>query len=138
MRFVAALIYFFIFQCNGKKDQKRFATKTIKMIGKTVIQSFPSDWWPFIPTTKFVSSLEVTGTIQQAGYIVLTGSKTCTVNYIAASLNFKIKPTKFVDFTKSKEYKRLWKRTHRGLHWLPPKPTWCPCRFYRNCASTIW
>lgn len=113
------LIYFCIVQCSGSSDAKKSPTRTVKMIGKTAIHSFPSDWWPFTPTIK-ISGLEVTGTIPQANYICMTGSPTYT-NVL--SLKFEIKPTKFVDLTKSKEYKKLWKRTHRGFHWLPPKPT---------------
>ena len=120
-RFMLILIYAFIFQCFGKKYQRKTALKTIKMIGKTSIQSFPLDWWPLTPTTTIVKSHEVTGTIPLKEMAIF-GSKTCKIKY-AATLNHEIRPTKFVDYTKSNEYKKLWKRTHRGLHWLPPKST---------------
>lgn len=111
-------MYLLNFQCFGQK----IATKTVKMTGKTSIHTFPSAWWPFTPTSTIISSLSATGTIPITELAVSDGSHARTIESIPY-LRFKITPTKFVDFTKSKGYQQLWKRTHRGIHWLPPRPT---------------
>lgn len=90
------------------------------MIGKTAIHSYPKDWWPFIPTTTPDYSLKVTKTIQYGQLLHILPSTISDAKFITL---YDIKPTKFVDFRKSKAYKNLWKRTNRGSHWLPPKAT---------------
>ena len=86
------------------------------MIRKTEIQKYHMDWWPFTPTTKHIEATRIE-TVKH-GFAIISASSTPTENNEPI---FTIKPTKFVDFTKTKEYKRLWRRTHRGTHWLPPK-----------------
>lgn len=90
------------------------------MIGKTACHSYPKDWWPFTPTTTQDVSLKVTRTIP---CVSLNPISPYTIESSNIRKFYEIKPTKFVDFRKSKAYKKLWQRTHRGLHWLPPKPT---------------
>lgn len=109
------LLICFKFKILNIKSSK---VKNDKRIGKTVYHSYPKDWWPFTPTTNEIVSLKVTKTIPHGSLIL--SYKTGSNDFIKI---YDIKPTKFVDFSKSKAYKRLWQRTHRGLHWLPPKPT---------------
>ena len=109
-------------------------SKNIKMIGKTASFSYPIEWWPFVATKTI--PLDIYRTHPTPISISLPNTfnyniKTKTVEVIADKVNanygddikYIIKATIFVDFKKSREYKRLWFRTHRGLHWLPPRPT---------------
>ena len=116
---LTSLLIFFLF-CESILNTKT-SKNNVKMIRKTASHSYPKDWWPFTPTTiQDYSSVTVTRTIPMDKSI-LSLSYTIHVNNNINTYN--IKPTKFVDFKKSKAYKNLWKRTHRGLHWLPPKVT---------------
>lgn len=106
--------------------------KIVKMIGKTCFHSFPNDWWPFTPTAVQDLSLKVTITIPHGSIhpILPYTSETSGTSGTLETLKdynmvkfYYIKPTKFVDYRNSKAYKKLWERTNRGIHWLPPKPT---------------
>ena len=99
---------------GGKKN------KNVKVAGKTVYISYPKDWWPNTESTIQLRSLDATLTIPNA--ILNTNIPTKT-SYSKIPNELKVTSTYFVDLRLSKEYLRLWRRTHRGLHWLPPKPT---------------
>ena len=116
---LSLLIFTLCFETR-MSNTKKSKNKIIKMIGKTACHSYPKDWWPFTPTTIQDVSLKVTRTIP---YGSLNPISPYTIESDHTVKFYDIKPTKFVDFRKSKAYKRLWERTHRGLHWLPPKPT---------------
>lgn len=113
-------------------NTKRSKEKIVKIVGKTACHSFPKDWWPFTPTTVQDLSLKVTRTIPHGSLhpiLPFTLETSETLETLDTSENYNllnlydIKPTKFVDFRNSKAYKKLWERTNRGIHWLPPKPT---------------
>ena len=106
-----------------KKHKKIKRVKSVKIAGKTVCHAYPRDWWPFEPTVRIQESFgDATRTIPTST-IGNQMIKTIFIDNLINSNNYyEIKPTKFVDFKKSEEYKRLWKRTHRGFHWLPPTP----------------
>lgn len=109
------IVYVLIVLFAGVSQSKRN-----KVTGKTESRSYPSDSKSFSPTIQ--SSFEPTKIIsfdQRIVHFPLTAASSIDSN----KLSCLITPTKFVDFTKSKAYKQLWRRTHRGIHWLPPKPT---------------
>lgn len=115
--------------CFESKILKGPKKKVVKMIGKTACHSFPKDWWPFTPTTIQDLSFKVTRTIPHGSLhpILPYTSETLETTETLKDYNmvklYYIKPTKFVDYRNSKAYKKLWERTNRGIHWLPPKPT---------------
>lgn len=90
--------------------------------GMTTLHSYPGDLSYFAPTITIKSSFEPTKAITFDPLLVYFPLTTLLV-INPYKLSCLITPTKFVDFTKSKSYTRLWQRTHRGIHWLPPKPT---------------
>lgn len=100
-------------------DDKKNIKET-KMIGKTPSYSYPTEWFPFTPTIMTEST--VTKFVAIHGIIKFSAPKMTLTSTSKTPLI--IIPTKFKDFKKSKEYKRLLRRTNRGTHWLPPKPTW--------------
>ena len=93
------------------------------MIGKTDYVPIPIAQWMVFKT----AAAEIPRTKEIQKYrdvqILITKEITKTSTKNAS----KIRPTAFKDFRNSPEYKRIWKRTHRGFHWLPPKPTISPC-----------
>lgn len=102
--------------------EKLFIKQNARMIGKTEYIPIPIEQWLFQPTATEASRTEVMQVYRDIQIPCLI-----TKANINTSAESKIKPTIFIDFRKSREYKRLWNRTHRGFHWLPPKPTISPC-----------
>jgi hypothetical protein len=100
-------------------NAKRSKMKIVKMIGKTSCQPYPKDWWPFTPTTTVQDDhLKVTRTIPYGSLNFILPNT--LENYETEKL-YEMKPTKFVDFRKSKAYKKLLERTNLGLNWFPPE-----------------
>jgi hypothetical protein len=123
MKFFLFICYVNIFSISKSLNGRN--NKNFKMIGKTVYVEYPKDWKELaIESTSQIVKADVTQTIPMT--IVKDASITPTRTADCNNSNWEkisVTSTEFIDKRLSKEFLRLWRRTHRGLHWLPPKPT---------------